>query len=175
MKTPLLPPNETERLAALHELLLVDTQPEQRFDTIVGYAAAEFNVPICLITLIDADRQWFKSRIGLKVECTPRDISFCGHAILESDILVVEDALTDQRFADNPLVTSIPNIRFYAGAPLITPNGHAIGTLCIIDTEPRVLDATERAVLKTMRDMVMREVCAKPTAPAPEDAAPSLF
>lgn len=158
------PPNEVERLAALRQLLLLDTAPEERFDMIVGYAASEFDVPICLITLVDAERQWFKSRIGLPMDATTRDISFCSHAILESDMLVVEDALSDQRFADNPLVTSDPNIRFYAGVPLILPGGHAVGTLCIIDTAPRQLDQGERSLLTRMRDMVLAEIDAGPAA-----------
>lgn len=158
MDIPGKPANERERLAALHELLLVDTEPEQRFDTIVDYAAAEFGVPICLVTLVDEDRQWFKARVGLAVCSTPRDISFCGHAILQSDIFLIEDALLDPRFASNPLVTQDPWIRFYAGAPLVLPAGHAIGTLCIIDSRPRTLSATDLDVLSKLRDMVVAEI-----------------
>lgn len=160
MKTPAPTFDEAERLAALHELLLIDTPPEARFNTIVDYAASEFDVPICLMTLIDAERQWFKARVGMPVQSTPRDISFCGHAILQPQILVVPDAANDERFSDNPLVTSEPHIRFYAGAPLIVPSGHAIGTLCIIDVKPRVLTELEQAMLATVRDMLMREVLA---------------
>ena len=158
MKTPATPANEQQRLAALYELLLLDTPPEQRFDTIVEFAASEFDVPICLITLLDHDRQWFKARVGLDACSTGRDISFCGHAILQSDVLVIADAALDARFADNPLVTSDPNIRFYAGAPLILPSGMAVGTLCIIDTAPRTLDAVELSILASLRDLLVLEL-----------------
>ncbi len=158
MKTPATPANEQQRLAALYELLLLDTPPEQRFDTIVEFAASEFDVPICLITLLDHDRQWFKARVGLDACSTARDISFCGHAILQTDTLVVSDATQDPRFFDNPLVTSDPNIRFYAGAPLILPSGMAVGTLCIIDTAPRTLDAVELTILASLRDLLVMEL-----------------
>ncbi len=160
MYTPELPGNEHARLAALHQLLLLDTPPEARFNTIVDYAAAEFDVPICLVTLLDGERQWFKARVGMPepVCATHRDISFCTHAILHDDIMVVPDAALDERFFDNPLVTDEPHIRFYAGAPLILPSGYAMGTLCIIDTKPRQLDAEGKATLARMRDWVVREL-----------------
>ncbi len=119
-------------------------------------------MPICLITLVDNDRQWFKARVGLPVVSTPRDISFCGHAILEPDIFVVEDASVDPRFSDNPLVTSEPAIRFYAGAPIILPEGEAIGTVCIIDTMPRGFAEAEKTVLRHFRDAVLRELLIPP-------------
>ena len=153
------PSNEAERLAALYALLLLDTPPEQRFDKIVEFAAEEFEVPIALISLLDTYRQWFKAAVGLGQTCqTGRDISFCGHAIMRTEIMVVEDALLDERFHDNPLVTGAPHIRFYAGAPLILSNGLALGTLCIIDTKPRQLDAMARAILATLRSLVIREL-----------------
>ncbi len=158
MKTPDLPANEQQRLAALYQLLLLDTPPEQRFDMIVDFAASEFDVPICLITLLDHERQWFKARVGLPVCSTPRDISFCGHAILQPEVMVVPDALDDVRFADNPLVTSEPHIRFYAGAPIELPSGHAVGTLCIIDTKPRTLDDVELSILASLRDLLVLEL-----------------
>lgn len=158
MLAPACPPNESERVAALHQLLLLDSPPEGRFNYIVDYVASEFNVPFCLITLIDHDRQWFKARVGLPVCSTPRDISFCGHAILQDDIFVVEDAAADARFFDNPLVTAEPTIRFYAGAPIILPGGEAIGTVCVIDTAPRSFDQAERNVLGHLRDAVLREL-----------------
>lgn len=161
MLSPAQPPNEAERLAALYELLLLDTPPEQRFDTIVEFAASEFDVPICLISLIDHERQWFKARFGLAACSTPRDISFCAHAILQPDIMVVPDALEDARFADNPLVTRDPHIRFYAGAPLALPSGQAIGTLCIIDTQPRTLDAVELQILSSLRELLVLELTGK--------------
>ncbi len=158
MKTPDTPASEQQRLAALYQLLLLDTPPEQRFDMIVEFAASEFDVPICLITLLDNERQWFKARVGLDVCSTPRDISFCGHAILQPGVMVVPDAAEDPRFADNPLVTSEPHIRFYAGAPLTLPSGHAVGTLCIIDTKPRTLDNVELSILASLRDVLVLEL-----------------
>jgi GAF domain-containing protein len=165
MITPATPPTESERLAALYELLLLDTPPEARFDTIVEFAASEFEVPICLISLIDHDRQWFKARFGLDTCSTPRDISFCGHAILQPGIMVVNDALQDERFFDNPLVTSDPHIRFYAGAPLTLPNGQAIGTLCVIDTKPRTLDDVELKILSSLRELLILELSGKGAPP----------
>ncbi|SHG57710.1 GAF domain-containing protein [Massilia sp. CF038] len=164
MIIPPRPPNESERLAALYELLLLDTPPEKRFDTIVEFAASEFEVPICLISLIDHDRQWFKSRFGLEACSTPRDISFCAHAILQPEIMVVPDALADARFVGNPLVTSEPHIRFYAGAPLTLPSGQAIGTLCIIDVKPRTLDAVELQILASLRELLVMELSGKGAA-----------
>jgi GAF domain-containing protein len=153
-----VPENEAERLAALYALLILDTPPEERFDRIVEFAVAEFDVPIALISLLDSERQWFKSNAGLSACETGRDISFCGHAIIRTEIMVVPDAAEDVRFADNPLVTGAPHIRFYAGAPLITPQGYALGTLCIIDTQPRQLDDIEMAILATLRGLVMQEL-----------------
>ena len=153
-----IPDNDAERLAALHALLILDTPPEQRFDRIVGFAAAEFAVPIALISLVDRNRQWFKARHGLDVCETGRDISFCGHALAPGDLLVIEDTHADDRFADNPLVTGAPHIRFYTGAPLRLAGGHAVGTLCLIDQVPRTFDATDHAILRTLRDLVVLEL-----------------
>ena len=152
------PANEAERLAALYALLILDTPAEERFDKIVAFAATEFDVPIATVTLVDAERQWFKARVGLDVCETGRDEAFCSHAILEADILVVEDALADPRFADNPLVSGPPHIRFYAGAPLIMPSGLRLGTLCLIDRRPRTLDPMELSILSTLRDLVVMEL-----------------
>lgn len=160
-----LPDNETARLALLHDLLLLDTPPEERIDKIVEFASAEFNVPICLVSLVDSDRQWFKSRTGVDACETSRDISFCAHALSQDSILLVPDALLDQRFHDNPLVTGAPHIRFYAGAPLACKDGLVIGTLCLIDTRPRTLDTVEQAILESLRDLTLLEL----TSPA-EDA-----
>jgi GAF domain-containing protein len=153
-----IPDNDEERLAALRTLLILDTPPEQRFDRIVAFIAQEFDVPIALISLLDRDRQWFKSRIGMTVCETSREISFCGHTILGTDIFMVPDAPADARFADNPLVTGEPHVRFYAGAPLIVPSGHAVGALCLIDTRTRTLDATELSILATVRDLLVNEL-----------------
>jgi GAF domain-containing protein len=158
MQAPALPDNEAERLAALYALLILDTPPEQRFDKIVAFAANEFDVPIALISLIDRERQWFKANVGLPACETARDISFCGHAILQPEVMVVPDALLDERFADNPLVTGETGIRFYAGAPLILPSGAALGTLCLIDRRPRTLDAMELGILATLRDLAVLEI-----------------
>ncbi len=153
-----IPDNDAERLAALYALLMLDTPPEERFDKLVSFAAAEFDVPIALLTLVDQDRQWFKSQLGLSACETSRDVSFCGHAILKPEIMVIPDALADERFADNPLVTGDPFVRFYAGAPLIMPSGHALGTLCIIDTRPRQMDQIELAIFSTLRDLAVQEL-----------------
>lgn len=166
MITPPIPANEQQRLALLYDLLLLDTPPERRLDRIVEFAAIEFAVPICLISLVDSDRQWFKARFGLDVCETPRDISFCGHALASEAVLMVPDALEDLRFHDNPLVTGAPHIRFYAGAPLVCRDGLAIGTLCLIDTVPRTLDATELAILASLRELA---VIALTTPEAGED------
>jgi GAF domain-containing protein len=158
MQAPPIPDNEPDRLAALRELLILDTPPEERLDKIVQFASVEFNVPIALISLIDSNRQWFKARVGLDACETPREISFCGHAILQPDILLIPDALADPRFADNPLVTGDPMIRFYAGAPVVLPSGFAIGTLCLIDTQPRTLDQVELTILSSLRDLLVEEL-----------------
>lgn len=153
-----IPVNEDDRLQALRQLLILDTPPEERFDRIVSFAAQEFEVPIALITMVDAERQWFKASIGLDVCETSRDISFCGHAILADDTMVVADARQDPRFSDNPLVTGQPLIRFYAGAPLQLPSGENIGTICLIDHTPRTLDKVDLAILASLRDLVVEEL-----------------
>jgi GAF domain-containing protein len=158
MQAAPIPADDASRLAALYALLILDTPPEERFDKIAAFAAAEFDVPIVLVTLVDTGRQWFKARIGLPVCETGRDISFCGHAILQPEIMVVPDAREDARFADNPLVTGAPFIRFYAGAPLQLPSGERLGTLCLIDRVPRTLDALELGILSTLRDLVVLEL-----------------
>ncbi|WP_194723367.1 GAF domain-containing protein [Noviherbaspirillum malthae] len=160
MQSAPIPADEQQRLEALRALLILDTPPEERFDRIVEFAAAEFDVPIALISLIDENRQWFKARTGLGVCETPRDISFCGHAIHCDKVLVVPDARVDERFVDNPLVLGEPYIRFYAGAPLIMPDGQAIGTLCLIDTRVRRLDATDLSILSSLRDLAVAELLA---------------
>jgi GAF domain-containing protein len=161
MRAPDLPSDEAERLAALYELLILDTPPEERFDKVVAFAAAEFDAPIVLVTLVDKERQWFKANFGLNACETGRDISFCGHAILQPEIMVIPDALLDERFADNPLVTGYPNIRFYAGAPLAMPSGHRIGTLCVIDSRPRQFDTIALAIMASLRDLLVLELSGK--------------
>ena len=152
MIPPSLPANENDRLTALHSIGILDTDPEEDFDNITKLAAWICRVPDSMVSLIDSDRQWFKSRIKLEICETDRKISFCGHAIhhLQDDVFVVEDALEDQRFNDNPLVTGEPYIRFYAGAPLVDEHGFALGTLCVIDRQPRKLTADQIQGLRTM-------------------------
>ncbi len=157
IKAP-LPPNEAERLAALHRLLILDTPPEERFDRITRLTKRFFNVDIVAVSLVDTDRQWFKSCLGLPVRETPRDISFCGHAILCKDVMVVPDARLDPRFSDNPLVTGEPWIRFYAGCPLAGPDGNRLGTLCIIDTRPREMTDPDRHALRDYAALVENEM-----------------
>ncbi|GAA3530407.1 PAS domain S-box protein [Zobellella aerophila] len=154
MQTPAIPDNEHERLAALLATELLDTPAEARFDRLTRLAQQYFESQIVLISLVDRDRQWFKSRQGLDACETARDISFCGHAILEESIFQIPDASADARFHDNPLVTEAPFIRFYAGAPLHSPCGQRIGTLCLIDGTPRQLDENELAVLRDFADCV---------------------
>ncbi len=154
--------DEKERLAALRSLNLLDTEPEERFDRYTRIAAALFDVPVALVTLVDEDRQWFKSCVGTN-ECeTSREVSFCAHALKQHRVMVVPDALADPRFADNPIVIGGPRIRFYAGAPLHIPGGHCIGTLCIIDHRPRELTEMERGLLEDLGKLVEKELIAGP-------------
>src|SRR5262245_18684566 len=133
-----IPKNETSRLKALQEYKVMDTLPEQAYDNFTRLASMICSAPIALITLLDDERQWFKSRVGLERSEIPREDALCNYAIMKpEDILVVNDATCDERFADNPLVTAEPNIRFYAGVPLVTSNREALGTICVFDTKPR--------------------------------------
>ena len=152
------PPDEAARVAKLHQLAILDTPPEERFDRITRIAAATFDVPIALISLVDRDRQWFKSCVGLNTRETPREVAFCAHAVEQGADIVVPDTLLDDRFADNPLVVAGPRIRFYAGAPLLMSNGLCLGTLCVVDTRPRHLTAAELATLHDLRDMVLEQL-----------------
>lgn len=154
MIKPEKPANEVERLAALRSLDVLDTLPEECFDRFTRLAQRSFGVPIALVSLVDTERQWFKSSQGLDATETPRDISFCGHAIHEPEVFIVEDTARDERFADNPLVTGDPKIRFYAGCPIAAPCGSRIGTLCLIDREPRRLDEEDLALLRDLAHMV---------------------
>ena len=149
------PSNETDRLRALRSYKILDTKPEERFDELTQLAAIICGVPISLITLIDADRQWFKSKVGLEMNETPRAQAFCTHAIMQPQMFEVPDAAADARFANNPLVTGNPNIRFYAGAPLATSDGHLLGTMCVIDRKPRTLTAEQKTALEILGRQVV--------------------
>jgi diguanylate cyclase (GGDEF)-like protein len=157
---PEIPEREVQRLAALRALGILDTAPEERFDRLTRMARRLFDVPIALVSLVDQNRQWFKSCVGLDVRETDRDISFCGHAILGDSIFIIPDAARDARFADNPLVVEEPRIRFYAGCPLKFLDGSKLGTLCIIDQKPRQLDQDDLETLKDLAGMVERELAA---------------
>lgn len=157
LKAP-IPVNESERQRALDSYEVLDTERELAFDDITRIATAICGTPIAAVSLIDNDRQWFKSTVGLDATETPRDISFCGHAIHHSNIFQVENALDDERFADNPLVAGELNLRFYAGAPLVTSDGFAIGSLCVIDRVPRTLTAQQREGLESLARQVMAQL-----------------
>jgi adenylate cyclase len=154
-----LPPDEEARLDALRDLELLDTEAEAEFDELVRRAADATGAPVAVITLVDEARQWFKARVNLELESSDRDLSFCAHAILTpDDITVVPDTLEDERFADNLLVTEDPNIRFYAGAPIFTPDGYPIGTLCVIDAAPRGLSDEQAQALRELAGEVSRQI-----------------
>lgn len=160
MLKPAIPLGEQTRLDALRSLNILDSNPEERFDRLTRLAKRLFGVPIALVSLVDADRQWFKSCVGLKATETPRDVSFCGHAILQDDIFLIPDASVDERFSDNPLVTENPHVRFYAGCPLAVPNGSKLGTLCIIDVVPRDLSPDDLSLLRDLARMAEQELAA---------------
>lgn len=154
-----LPTNETARLETLHASGLLDSLPEQAYDDTTLLASHICETPIAVVSLIDVDRQWFKSVVGLDVSETPREVSFCAHAILEPHhLLIVPDARLDARFADNPVVVNEPHIRFYAGAPLVTPQGHALGSLCVIDQVPRSLSDSQIRALEALSRQVMAQI-----------------
>ena len=159
MKKPDIPQDEQTRLETLRSLDILDTLLEERFDRLTRMAKRIFGVPIALVSLVDENRQWFKSCIGLGASETSRDISFCGHAILGNGIFIIPDTLDDRRFADNPLVLNDPNIRFYAGCPLAV-NGYKLGTLCIIDQTPRSFGKEDIEALQDLASMVERELAA---------------
>jgi len=153
--TPPVPPSEKERLRTLGLYRVLDTMSEKAFDDLVRLASQIAGTPISVVSLVDEARQWFKAKVGLDATETPRDVAFCAHAILHKGIFIVEDATKDDRFADNPLVTSDPSIRFYAGAPLVMANGQALGTICVIDRTPRRLTETQLDALRVLRDTVV--------------------
>jgi GAF domain-containing protein len=152
------PLTEAARLAALNRYAILDSEPEESFDDLVILAAHICRTPIAMLSLVDENRQWFKSKVGVRVEETARDISFCSHAIQQDGLFVVRDALEDARFKENPLVQGEPNIRFYAGAPLINEDGFALGTLCVVDREPRELNDEQREALAALSRLTLRQM-----------------
>lgn len=168
MQAAPLPENEAQRLQTLRLYEVLDSEPERAFDDITRASAQIFGTPICLITLVDEDRQWFKSSYGLDAEQTGRDEAFCAHAILDDETFVVEDARFDYRFTDNPLVTGEPGIRFYAGAPLTVADSSRLGTLCIIDSTPRAIDPERLEVLEVLRDAVVANLELRRLAKQPQ-------
>ncbi len=153
-----MPKTDAARVAALEKYAILDTDPEQSFDDLTLLASFICKTPIALISLVDENRQWFKSRIGLDVSETPREIAFCSLAIQQSDVFVVPDALEDERFRNNPLVVSEPHIRFYAGAPLINEDGYALGTLCVVDRSPRELTFDQKEALRALSRLVLAQL-----------------
>lgn len=145
-----IPPHEADRLATLHNLGILDTPPEPEFDELVALAATLCGTPIGLVSLVDADRQWFKAAIGMPRGESRRSLAFCAHAILQESVFTIEDATTDLRFAENPSVLHDPNIRFYAGMPIATANGLPLGTLCVIDTVARCLSPNQKQALEIL-------------------------
>jgi GAF domain-containing protein len=153
-----VPKSEAKRLKVLWQYEVLDTVPEEVFDDLTELAARICEAPIALISLVDENRQWFKSKFGTTVSETSRDVSFCAHAIMQTGLFIVPDATKDERFANNPLVTSDPKIRFYAGAPLITPDGHALGTLCVVDKVPRELRPEQKQALTILARHVVSQL-----------------
>jgi GAF domain-containing protein len=150
--------NDAARVDALQKYAILDSEPEQAFDDLTLLASYVCKTPMALISLVDEDRQWFKAKVGISATETSRDIAFCSTAIQQQDVFVVPDALQDERFRTNPLVISEPNIRFYAGAPLINEDGYALGTLCVIDRTPRNLAADQEAALKALSRLVLMQM-----------------
>jgi GAF domain-containing protein len=158
MGTPSMSMDDAARVSALQKYAILDSEPELAFDDLTLLASYVCKTPIALISLIDEDRQWFKAKVGISATETSRDIAFCSTAIQQADVFVVPDALQDERFRTNPLVVSEPNIRFYAGAPLINEDGYALGTLCVLDQTPRELAAEQRAALKALSRLVLMQM-----------------
>ncbi len=152
------PTGEAARVAALNRYAILDSEPEQSFDDLVILAAHICQVPMAMLSLVDDHRQWFKSKFGVQAGETPREVSICAHAIQQGDLFVVPDTLADARFRENPLVTGEPHIRFYAGTPLINEDGYALGTLCVVDREPRELDADQREAINALGRLALRQM-----------------
>ena len=157
MNSPALS-TEAARLAALDRYAILDTDPEQSFDDLVILASYICKTPIALLSLLDDHRQWFKSTVGVQVRETPLEMSICAHAIKQEDLFIVPDTLQDTRFRENPMVVGEPHIRFYAGAPLINEDGFALGTLCVLDRQPRELDPEQKQALKSLRQLALKQM-----------------
>lgn len=157
MNSPALS-TEAARLAALDRYAILDTDPEQSFDDLVILASYICKTPIALLSLLDDHRQWFKSTVGVQVRETPLEMSICAHAIKQEDLFIVPDTLQDTRFRENPMVVGEPYIRFYAGAPLINEDGYALGTLCVLDRQPRELDPEQKQALKSLRQLALKQM-----------------
>ena len=153
-----IPKNEKQRLKVLWQYSILDTMPEEIFDDLTELAARICEAPVAMITLVDEDRQWFKAKVGVSINETSRDISFCAHAITQPGLFIVPDATRDERFAKNPLVKSDPKVRFYAGAPLVSPDGYALGTLCVIDKVPRELRPEQKQALRILARHVVSQL-----------------
>jgi two-component system NtrC family sensor kinase len=153
-----MPAPDRDRVAALQRYAILDTEPEQAFDDLTLLASFVCKTPIALISLVDEDSQWFKSKVGMDASQTPRDIAFCSVAIQQTDVMVVPDTLQDERFRNNPLVVSGPRIRFYAGAPLINEEGYALGTLCVVDRSPREFGADQKEALQALGRLVLAQL-----------------
>src|SRR5215813_2330538 len=158
MATPMPMNDEAARLANLQKYAILDPEPEQAFDDLVLLASFICNAPIALKSLVDKDRQWFKSKLGLSISESPREIALCATAIRQPDVFVVTDTLNDERFRNNPFVTSEPHIRFYAGAPLINEDGFALGTLCVIDQAPREMSNEQKEALQALSRLVLAQL-----------------
>jgi PAS domain S-box-containing protein len=158
MITAPVPINESDRLAALQRYAILDTAPEEAFDDLTALAAQICGTPMALVSIVDTNREWFKSKVGVEVLESPRDIAFCAHGIIQEDVFVVRDALEDERFSDNPMVTGDPQVRFYAGAPLVTNDGYTLGMLCVKDTVPRDLRPEQVQGLRILGRQVMTQV-----------------
>jgi len=150
--------SETARVAALNRYAILDSEPEQSFDDLVILAAHICQTPMAMLSLVDDHRQWFKSKFGVEVRQTPRDISICAHTIQQNDLFVVPDTLQDARFRENPLVTGELHIRFYAGAPLVNEDGFALGTLCVVDRQPRQLDPEQKEAISALGRLALRQM-----------------
>jgi len=154
----LMPTPDSARVAALEKYAILDTEPEQAFDDLTLLASYVCKTPIAMISLVDEDRQWFKSKIGISISETAREVAFCSIAIQQSDVMVVPDTLQDERFRNNPFVVADPRIRFYAGAPLITEEGYALGTLCVVDQKPREFGADQKEALQALSRLVVAQL-----------------